>query len=592
MSTRPPSSCEWGVPLAAYQMSSEELLAAQPREVLEAIILRKLTASQIDWHVNAARKLLGLQQPKLEVPVTSKLLRASTRKKLSDGGSWASGTFSNEMQRLMRSAKSELSGAIFCVQLPDDSVAALELLEACGPKHEYPFHSFEQTNRGAFFDHDRRSLLSVHEHPRYNRRDRPAVLTFCEETRDVCLSRLSLTEDGDDGPGVTFSGGDRSVTSFVHPALRQTHVARDDARAPSPWPEGAEALSDVCWHVDLLGEKSLRKQAVAAAMGAQIAGTFLVVSADRADRADLPSAAAAVAASSATSSAVVKLESSVRFLFYPPAIQCHLACWVCRSHGLGTDLVQRICGHWMHSVSLRIAPSTRSLRTPARGAPDVRIHLPQAALKQLYDVMRLMMYSGERDRWVCSWSALRITITPGPDGGSEAGRVRLELRHKDYWLLRADADSSELVRAGVSWVYSEPAQAATAAEPAGTASALGGGSGAPAGSSSKDAAGHGGSSGANHKLPTLDFASASARKHRRHAYNAADGGVLVLLSRCASNGNGALSTRHGATMELFPATPGHPAALVLEVSVPTGGRLRAEAFELTDMQLWSVADYT
>lgn len=580
----------WQVPLAAHQTSVEQLLAAQPRAVLEAILCRKLTAGQIHWHVDAMRKQLGLQK-KLEVPVTSKLLRESKRKHVSGGGCWAAGIFSNEMQCLMRNAKSELSGTIFCLHLPETSIAALELLETCGPKHEYPFHSFEQGNHGVYFDVGDRSCRSVHEHPRYNRRDRPAVLTFCEETCDICIARLSLTEDGDGGPSVTFSDGHRSVAAFVHPALRQTHGACDDAKAPALWPKGAASLSDVCWHVDLLGERSLRKQAVAAAMGAQIAGTFLVVSADRAERADLPSAATPIATSSAASSATtVKLESSVRFLFYPPAIQCHLACWVCRAHGLSTDLVQRICGHLMQSVGLRIAPSTRSVRAPARSAPDVRIRLPQAALKQLYDMVRLHMYSGERDRWGCFWSMLSIALTPGPHGGphggSTTGRVRLELRHKEYSLLRADPLSMELIRAGVSWAYSEPALAEAAAEVAAPASALGGGSRAPppaGGGGGKDTAGHSGGSGANCKLPTLEFASASARKGRIHTYNAADGGVLALLSRCASNGNGALSTRNGATIELFAATPGHPAALVLEVGVPTGGRMRAEAFELTDM---------
>ena len=80
-------------------------------------------------------------------------------------------------------------------------------------------------------------------------------------------------------------------------------------------------------------------------------------------------------------------------------------------------------------------------------------------------------------------------------------------------------------------------------------------------------------------IRATQFPARGTRWEATRRYKAGEGGVLALLARCASNGNGAVPTRHGATLELFAESPGLPAALVLEVEMPAGGRMRAEAYE-------------
>ena len=331
----------WEGAVLQREKTSAQLLAEQPREVLEAIILDRLSYGQVQFHIKKQRALLNLgpeQKTQDSLPPAMLLKRAVAAKRKTSAGNWAGSFFRSEMDALRRAAQPELEGTVLCLQLVPSTLAALELLDGCGRKHSYPYG----TTPGAELWYGRDepdNLLLVGPHDLsmirlYNAPDRAVLLTCSDDGRHMSLqrlppshleSRVAYRHDGAAGGG---GGGGEAAAVFVHPAMRQ---------APW-WPQGAESLADLCWTVDLLGERSLSRP-----KALHLAGAFLTLSRQPGD-------------------APAFFQTTVRHLFYPHVEQLHALCLVGRRHGLAEDILQRIGGAMMHSVAHRVAPSRLSKR--------------------------------------------------------------------------------------------------------------------------------------------------------------------------------------------------------------------------------------
>lgn len=325
------------------EKSAADVLSEQPREVLEAIILDRLREGQVHWHVKKQRARLHLDtQEKKDMPLPPAPLTAQQRKTAARRpkvaaakGSWAHAFFRSEMDALLRAASPELEGTVLCLQLLPTTLAALELLDGCGRKHQYPYGTTAGASYAASFPEEQLADEPPHSLARLlHAPDRAVLLTCSEDGRHLSLQRLS--KRGAAGMRVAYrhdggaDGAAAAAAIFVHPAMQRA----------AGWPEGAESLADVCWTADLLGERALSKP-----RGACLAGAFFTLSRQGGDLTG-------------------DFQATVRHLFYPHTDQLHALCLVGKRYGLGDDLLQRIGGAMMFSVVHRVAPSRLRRRVP------------------------------------------------------------------------------------------------------------------------------------------------------------------------------------------------------------------------------------
>ena len=419
------------------------LLAEQPREVLEAIILDRLRgARQVHWHVKKQRALLSLQdaettrdEPPPPAPPATQVSKKMRRRIGSARTRWADAFFRTEMDALRRAALPELEGTVLCLQLLPSTLAALELLDSCGRRHTHPYGSTPGAWLAANLEDDENldhhvqnlSELSL----LYSAPDRSVLLSCSDDGRHISLQRLA--QGGAAGARVAYhhdiatdgtDGGAAAV--FVHPALRRS----------SAWPNGAASLGDVCWTADLLGERNLPKQ-----RNLCLAGAFFILS-----HRD--------AANTSDSCQTDRFHATIRYLFYPHAAQLQALCLVGRRYGIGDDLVQRIGGAMMHSVVHRVAPSRLSPRVPhllteassaaagtsssavssaglANGVRAV-VFIPPVVLRGLIEAFATGSEVGSYSRQYHYWRYLQIIISRrrlvnGEEDESPSPRFRLTI---------------------------------------------------------------------------------------------------------------------------------------------------------------------